>query len=53
MHKQYFHGLINFFNSFCWNNLILCLYNLNTLDICIRKFDSDKIIFDRMAAVRT
>ena len=34
------------------NNLILCLYNVNTLNICMKEFGLEKIIFDKMTAVR-
>ena len=30
-----------------------CLYNVNTLNICMKEFGSEKIIFDKMTAVRT
>ena len=30
-----------------------CLYNEDTLNICMKEFGSDKIIFDKMTAVRT
>ena len=33
--------------------LILCLYNVNILSICMKEFGSEKIIFDKMTAVRT
>ena len=33
--------------------LILCLYNVNILNICMKEFGSEKIIFDKMTAVRT
>ena len=46
------HGPINSYHSFWWNNLRLCLYNLNTLNICMKEFCSEKIIFDEMTAVR-
>ena len=39
--------------SFRWNNLILFLYNVDTLNICMKEFSSEKIIFDKMTAVRT
>ena len=29
------------------------LYNVDTLNICMNEFDSEKIIFDKMAAVST
>ena len=47
------HGPINSYHSFLWNNLILCLYNEDTLNICMKEFVSEKIIFDKMTAVRT
>ena len=33
--------------------LILCLYNEDTLNICMKEIGSEKIIFDKMTAVRT
>ena len=36
------HGPINFYHRFWWNNLILCLYNVNTLNICMKEFSSEK-----------
>ena len=30
-----------------------CLYNVDTLNICMKEFGSEKIIFDKMTAVRT
>ena len=33
--------------------LILCLYNVDILNICMKEFGSQKIIFDKMTAVRT
>ena len=36
-----------------WNNLILFLYNVDTLNICMKEFSSEIIIFDKMTAVRT
>ena len=47
------HGPINSYHSFRWNDLILCLYNVNTLNICMKEFSSEKIIFDKITAVRT
>ena len=29
------------------------LYNVDTLNICMKEFGSEKIIFDKMTAVRT
>ena len=31
----------------------LFLYNVDTLNICMKEFGSEKIIFDKMTAVRT
>ena len=33
--------------------MILSLYNVDTLDIFMKEFGSEKIIFDKMTAVRT
>ena len=33
--------------------LILFLYNVDTLNICMKEFGSEKIIFDKITAVRT
>ena len=33
--------------------MILCLYNVDTLNICMKEFYSEKIFFDEMTAVRT
>ena len=30
--------------------LILCIHNVDTLDICTKKFDAIKILFDKMTA---
>ena len=32
---------------------LLFLYNVDTLNICMKEFGSEKIIFDKMTAVRT
>ena len=53
MHWWCLHGLINSYHSFWWINLILCLCNVNTLNICMKEFGSEKIIYDKMTAVRT
>ena len=42
MHRWCLHGPINYY-SFGWNNLILCLYNVDTLNICMKELDSEKI----------
>ena len=31
----------------------ICLYNVDTLNICMMEFGSEKLIFDKMTAVRT
>ena len=53
MHRWCLHEPINFYHSFLWSNLILCLYNVDTLNICMKEFCSEKIFFDKMTAVRT
>ena len=53
MHWWCLHGPINSYHSVWWSNLILCIYNVNTLNICMKEFGSDKIIFGKMTAVRT
>ena len=53
MHRWCLHGPINFYHSFWWSNLILSLYIIDTLNICMKEFGSEKIIFDKMTAVRT
>ena len=51
MHRWCLHGPINSYHSFWWRNLILCLYNVDTLNICMEEFGSENIIFDKMIAV--
>ena len=46
-------GEFNLNQSFCCWHLILCIHNVVTLDICIKKFDVLKISFDKMAAFLT
>ena len=29
---------INLYHIFCWNYLILCLYNINIMNVCMKKF---------------
>ena len=36
MHRWWLRGPINSYYSFWWNNLILCLYNIDTLNICMK-----------------
>ena len=47
MHRCCLHGPINSYHSFWWNNLILCLYNVDTLNICMKEFGSQKIILTK------
>ena len=47
MHRRCLYGLINSYHSLIWSNLILCLYNVDTLNICIKEFCSEKNIFWR------
>ena len=37
MHRWCLHGPINSYYSFWWNNLILCQYNVDTLNICMKE----------------
>ena len=53
MHRWCLHGPINSYHSFWWSDLILCLYNVDTLNICMKEFGSQKLIFDKMTAERT
>ena len=53
MHRWCLHGPINSYYSFGWNNLILCLYNVDTLNICMKELGSEKIIFDKITTMRT
>ena len=34
------HGEINLYQSFYWSHLILCIHNVDTLNICLKKFDA-------------
>ena len=47
MHRWCLHGLINSYYSFWWNNLILCRYNADTLNICMKDFGLQKIILTK------
>ena len=38
MYRQCLYGPINSYHSFLWSNLILCLYNVDTFNICMKKF---------------
>ena len=53
MQRQCLDGPINSYHSFCWSNLILCIHNVDILNICIKEFGSIKIIIDQMTAMRT
>ena len=53
MHWWCLHGSINVYHSFWWNNMILCLYNVDTLNICMKEFGSEKITFDKNIHVIT
>ena len=54
MHRQCLYGPINSYHSFLWNNLILCLYNVDTLNICMKEFiifvctDSTEIFLSKL-----
>ena len=47
MHRGCLHGPINSYYSFWWNNLILCRYNVDTLNISMKEFGSEKIILTK------
>ena len=47
MHRWCPHGPINSYHSFWWRNLILCLYNVDTLNICMKEFGLEKIILTK------
>ena len=53
MHRQCLNGPINLYQSFWWNNSILCLHNVDTFNICIKEFYSKMIIIDKMTAIGT
>ena len=42
MHGWCLHGPINSYYSFQWSNLILILYNIDTLNICMKEFCLEK-----------
>ena len=54
MHRQCLYGPINSYHSFLWSNLILCLYNVETLNICMKEFiifvctDSTEIFLSKL-----
>ena len=47
MHRWCLHGPINAYHSFWWSNLILCLYNVDILNICMKEFCSEKKILTK------
>ena len=47
MHRWCLHGPFNSYYSFWWNNLILCRYNVDTLNICMEEFGSQKVILTK------
>ena len=47
IHRWCLHGLINSYYIFWRNNLILCWYNVDTLNICMKEFGSRKIILTK------
>ena len=49
--RQCIHGPINSYHSFLWINLILCLHITGTLDNCMKKFDAENLIVDKMASL--
>ena len=51
MHRRCLYGPINSYHSFLWSNSILCLYNVDTLNICMKEFGSENFFFDKMTAV--
>ena len=54
MHRWCLYGLINSYYSFWWSNLILCGYNVDTLNICMKEFiifvctDSTEIFLSKL-----
>ena len=49
MHRQCLYGPINSYHSFLWSNLILCLYNVDTFNICMKKFGLEKYFLTKFA----
>ena len=56
MHRWCLHGPIESYHSFWWRNLILCWYNVDTLNICMKEFiifvctDSTEIFFSKLSS---
>ena len=47
MHRWFLYGPINSYHSFWWSNLILCLYNVDTLNICMKESGLKKIFLTK------
>ena len=47
IHRWCLQGPINSYHSFWWSNLILCLYNVDTLNICMKEFGLEKIFLTK------
>ena len=47
MHRWCLYGPINSYHSFWWSNLILCLYNVDTLNICMKESGLKKIFLTK------
>ena len=45
MYRRFPYGPINSYHSSLWSNLILCLYNVDTFNICMKEFGLEKNIF--------
>ena len=43
MHRWCLHVQINFCHSFSWSNLILCLFNMDTLNLCMKELGLKKM----------
>ena len=47
IHRWCLYGPINSYHSFWWSNLILCLYNVDTLNICMKESGLKKIFLTK------
>ena len=47
MHRHFLDGPINFYHSFWWSNLILCVHNVDILNICMKEFGLQKILLTK------
>ena len=52
MHRWCLHGPINSYHSFSWSNSILCLFNIDTLNIFMKE-SGWNFFFDKMTVMRT